>query len=103
MKDDNDNDKNLDHLLATARKFRPDTSFLENQFEKRLMARIQEKRSFLSTWFFWELRLVSVCAILVLIVGTITLITDAHRSQDIMLYIAEDQENQFIARHLTGD
>jgi len=96
------NDKNLDHLFATARKFRPDTSFQENQFEKRLMARTQEKRSFFSTWFFWELRLVSVCAVLVLIVGVITLIIDVPRSQDIMLYMAENQENQFIARYLTG-
>jgi hypothetical protein len=97
-----DNDKNLDHLFTNARRRKPDTSLLENQFEKRLMARIKEKHSFLSTWFFWEMRLIAVCAVLVLIVGAATLITDVHRSQDILLNIVENQENQFIAQYLTG-
>jgi hypothetical protein len=97
-----DIDKKLDNLFATARRFRPNTSRLENQFEKRLMAIIQEKRPFLSSWFFWEVRLVPVFAVLVLILSVITVITDAHRSQDILLSIARNQEYQFIVRYLIG-
>ncbi len=97
-----DIDKKIDDLFTIARRFRPDTSPLENQFEKRLMARIQKKRSSPSSWFFWELRLVPVFAVLVLILGVTALITDAHRSQDILLSIARNQDNQFIVRYLIG-
>lgn len=95
-------DKKLDDLFATARRFRPDTSIPENRFETRLMARIQENRLSRSTWFFWELRLVPVIAVLVLILGSIAMLMDAHQSQDILLSIARSEENRFIVRYLIG-
>lgn len=97
-----DKDEKLDRLFTAARGFRPETSHLQEHFETRLMASIQEKRSSLSTWFVWEWRLVPAFAVLAIILVIVTLITDFYRSQDILASIVSSQENQIIARYLTG-
>jgi hypothetical protein len=48
---------------------KPDTGALEEHFETRLMASLEEKRRDQSLWSVWTLRLVPLFAVMVIVVG----------------------------------
>lgn len=95
-------DKKLDDLFRAARGFLPDTSHREDHFETRLLVRIHEKRSFLSTWLTWERRLVPAFAVLAIVLGIMAWITDSYRSPDVLASLINNREHQIITRYLTG-
>lgn len=95
-------DENLDRLFAAARPFSPDTSEQENHFETRVMARILEQRSPRTMWLSWVWRFIPAFAVVVVILGAATLITETNRSPDILAAIVNGHEHQLITSYLTG-
>ena len=67
MKDEKD--KLLDDLFRKARLMKPDTSAVEEHFETRLMAALEEKRNDRALWSAWAWRLVPWLAVLVIVIG----------------------------------
>jgi hypothetical protein len=67
MKDERE--KLLNDLFRKARLMKPDTGALEEHFETRLMASMEEKRSDQALWSVWTWRLVPLFAVMVIVVG----------------------------------
>lgn len=81
MKDERD--ESLDKLLQMVRTMKPDTVAVEEYFETRLLARIEEKRSSQAAWSIWSWRLVPLFMLIVIIVGLGGVIFDPARSNDL--------------------
>jgi hypothetical protein len=90
--------KLLDRLFLTARTTKPDTAEVEENFETRLMASIEERRSSRVIWSFWAWRLVPLFSVLVIIVGIGNIVIDPDRSSDFSaLFTNSDEEYQTAA------
>jgi hypothetical protein len=99
---DNKGDK-LDGLFAAARSVRVDTSVCEEFFETRLMARLREKRNGTQVWFSWIWRLVPVFVIVIVALGSTSLILDRDSSADIFSAIANGHDEYQVVAYLEGD
>jgi hypothetical protein len=87
--------KLLDRLFLTARATKPDTAAVEENFETRLMASIEELRNSRALWSFWAWRLVPVFSVFVIIIGIGNIVIDPNRSSDFSaLFTNSDEESQ---------
>jgi hypothetical protein len=75
-------DETLDKLFQTVRAMKPDTVAVEEYFETRLLARIEEKRSNRAAWSIWSWRLIPVFSAIVIIIGLGSILIDPARSND---------------------
>lgn len=95
-------DGKLEKLFMDAKRFRPDTSRLEDRFEHRLMARIRERESPAWVWFLWQRRLTPVFLLLTVILGVVTWYLEAHRCQDLIPFLIGGREISATIADLTG-
>ena len=80
MKDEKD--LLLDQLFLTVRTMELDTGNIEEHFETRLMARLEEHRQGWALWSAWTWRLVPWFSIIVIIVAVGSVLMDPARSSD---------------------
>ncbi len=99
----NEYDEQLDRLFLAARAIKPDTAEIEEYFETRLLARIEEQRSKQPLWFAWSWRLVPWFATVVIIIGIISVIYDPLRSGDLFASLDNGDEEYVTASLLAGD
>ena len=99
----NEYDELLDRLFSAARSRKPDTAAIEEHFETRLMARIEEQQSKQQLWFAWSWRLVPWFATIVLIVGIVSVIYDPLRSSDLFTAFDNGHEEYMTTSLLAGD
>jgi len=95
-------DKLLDRLLLTARAIKPDTAACEENFETRLMARIEERRNSRALWTFWTWRLVPLFSLIVIIVGIGNIVIDPDRSNDLNALSTSGYEDNLTTTLLGG-
>jgi hypothetical protein len=100
MKDEKD--ELLDELFRKSRLMKPDTGSVEEHFETRLLAVMEEKRNDQAVWSAWSWRLVPWLAIFVVIVGIGSFTIDPVRSSDLFAtFTSSDDDNQ-ITNMLAG-
>ena len=100
MKDEQD--KLLDKLFTAARSTRPDTAAIEDHFETRLLARIEEQRSSQTLWFAWAWRLIPWFATIVIVVGIGNVVLDPARSSDLFSTFTNGYEEYLTTSLLAG-
>ena len=101
MKDEYD--EQLDRLFLAARAIKPDTAEIEEYFETRLLARIEEQRGKQPSWFAWSWRLVPWFATIVIIVGLVSVIYDPLRTSDLFATFDNGHEEYMTTSLLAGD
>ena len=67
MKDERD--ELLDDLFSKARLLQPDTAYVEEHFETRLMAVLEEKKNDRELWSAWAWRLLPWLTVIVIVIG----------------------------------
>jgi lipopolysaccharide export LptBFGC system permease protein LptF len=93
MKDERD--ELLDQLFCTVRSMKPDTAAVEEHFETRLMAGLEERRESRALWSVWAWRLVPWFSIIVIIVAAGSVLIDPSRSGDMFaVFTGGDDEYQ---------
>ncbi len=98
-----ENDRQLDRLFETARSFRPDTATLEEYFETRLLARMDEElRSGQRGWSVWAWRLLPWFATIAVIVGIGSVACDPGRSSDLFATLTNGYEEYLVTSLLAG-
>ena len=97
-----EHDELLDKLFQAARTIEPDTAVVEECFETRLMARIEERRNRQTAWSFWTWRLVPVFATIAVIVGIGSVILDPGRSGDLFASLTDGYEELLATSLLAG-
>jgi hypothetical protein len=95
-------DKLLDILFVKARVTKPDTTAVEENFEIRLMASIEERRNNRALWSFWAWRLVPVFSLIVIIVGIGDIVVDPDRSNDLTVSFTSGYEENLATSLLGG-
>ncbi len=100
MKDERD--ERLDRLFMAARSMRPDTAAVEDHFETRLLARMEEEQDSQALWAAWAWRLFPLFATIVLVVGIGSVVSDPARSGDLFAGFASGYEEYFTASLLAG-
>lgn len=100
MKDEQD--KLLDRLFLTARVTKPDTTAIEENFETRLMASIEERRNSRALWSFWAWRLIPLFSVIVIIVGIGNIVIDPDRSNDLSALFTNGYEENLTTTLLGG-
>ena len=100
---ENEYDEQLDRLFLAARSRKPDTAAVEEYFETRLMARIEEQRSKQPLWNAWSWRLVPWFATVVIIIGIVCAIYNPLRSSDLFASLDNGDEEYITASLLAGD
>jgi hypothetical protein len=97
-------DQQLARLFSAAREAQPDTSRHEWGFETRVMARIREDRSLVTSMFAWAWRLCPFFAALALAAGLWSRSTDARVRADSSLLVEVSQagDEQALVGYLTG-
>lgn len=99
----NEHDTLLDELFAAARPIKPDVvAVIEDHFETRLMARIEERQSSRTLWSAWAWRLIPWFATIVLIVGIGGVIFDPMRSADLFAPFSNGYEEYQTTSMLAG-
>ena len=73
----------LDKLFVTVRSHKPDMAAIEEHFETRLLARIEEQQTSQPLWPVWTWRLIPWFATIVVVVGIGTVMYDPMRSSDL--------------------
>lgn len=99
----NEYDEQLDRLFLAARSRKPDTAAIEEYFETRLLARLEEQRSKQTLWFAWSWRLVPWFATIVIIVGIVSVIYNPVRSSDLFASFNNGDEEYVTASLLAGE
>ena len=99
----NEHDEQLDRLFLAARSIKPDTAEIEEYFETRLLARIEEQRGKQPSWFAWSWRFVPWFAIVVIIIGIVNAVYDPLRSNDLFASLDNGDEEYMTASLLAGD
>lgn len=100
---ENEYDEQLDRLFLAARSRKPDTAAIEEYFETRLLARIEEQLSKQTLWFAWSWRLVPWFATIVIIVGIVTAIYNPLKSSDLFASLDNGDEEYMTASLLAGE
>ena len=91
-----------ERLFEAARAYKPETENIENHFETRFMAKLQERRSDSAYWMSWIWRLVPVFATVAMILIITSFLIEADRSPDIVAAVYNSTETRFIVNDLTG-
>lgn len=97
MKDKHD--ELLDKLFLAVRSEKPDTAAVEDHFETRLLARIEEQQGSESLLPVWTWRLMPWFATIVVIVGIGAVVSDPARSSDLFATFTNGYED-FVATSL---
>ena len=100
MKDDRD--EMLNDLFRKARLMKPDTGALEEYFETRLMAVLEEKRSNQSLWSVWALRLVPILAVMVIVIGISNFAMDNGSSGDPFSAFTSSDDDYQVTSMISG-
>ncbi len=100
MKDERD--ERLDRLFATVRPLRPDTAAVEEHFETRLLATLEERQSSRAQWSFWSWRLVPLFAVIALVVGIGSVAIDPSHSNDLFAAFSNGYEEYLATTLLAG-
>ena len=100
---ENEYDAQLDRLFLAARSKKLDTAAIEEHFETRLMARIEEQQSKQQLWFAWSWRLVPWFVTIVIIIGIFSVIYDPQRSSDLFASLDNGDEEYVTASLLAGN
>jgi len=100
---ENEHDELLDRLFLEARSRKADTAAVEEHFETRLMARIEEQRNKQTLWFAWSWRLVPWFATIVIIVGIVSVIYNPLRSSDLFASLDNGDEESITTSLLVGE
>lgn len=100
MKDERD--EFLDGLFRKARLMKPDADAMEEHFETRLMAVMEEKRRDQAVWSAWTWRLVPWLAIIVVIVGIGAFTVDPVQSSDLFAAFTGGDDDYQITSMLAG-
>jgi hypothetical protein len=100
---ENEYDEQLDRLFLAARSRKPDTAAVEEYFETRLMAKIEERQSRQPLWNAWSWRLVPWFATVVIIIGIVSAIYNPLRSSDLFAFLDNGDEEFMTASLLAGD
>ena len=100
MKDERD--ELLDDLFRKARLMKPDTGPVEEHFETRLLAVMEEKRRDQAIWSSWTLRLVPWLAVIVIIVGIGSFAVDPDRSNDLFATFSSGDDDYQVTSILAG-
>lgn len=98
-----DADRKLDILFAAARSVRPDSSGAEHFFETRLMTRIRERRERGESWLTWAWRLAPALAMIVVILGMLTVFTEGNYGSDLFANLANEQAEYQVVTYLGGE
>ena len=98
----NEHDEQLDRLFLAARSIKPDTAEIEEYFETRLLARIEEQQSNLASWPVWTWRLIPWFATIVIIVGIGSVMYDPMRSSDLFAQFTNGYEEYLTTSLLAG-
>ncbi|NVN91485.1 MAG: hypothetical protein HXX11_12915 [Desulfuromonadales bacterium] len=96
-------EERLDQLLALVRAERIDTTVLEEHFETRLLARLNEQRSSPIPWYALAWRMVPTFAVVAatITIGTFTLAPP--RSSDLFAALTADQDEMVSSGYLIGE
>jgi hypothetical protein len=100
MKDERD--EFLDGLFRKARLMKAETGGVEEHFETRLMAALEEKRSDQAVWSAWTWRLVPWLAIIVVIVGIGAFTVNPVQSNDLFATFTSGDDDYQITSMLAG-
>ena len=100
---ENEYDELLERMFLAARSRKPDTATVEEYFETRLLARIEEQRSKQTLWNAWSWRLVPWFATVVIIIGIVSAIYNPLRSSDLFASLDNGDEEFMTASLLAGD
>jgi len=100
---ENEYDAQLDRLFLAARAIKPDTAAIEEYFETRLLAKIEEQRGKQPSWFAWSWRLVPWFVTIVIIIGIFSVIYDPQRSSDLFASLDNGDEEYVTASLLAGN
>ena len=100
MKDERD--ELLDEMFRKARLLKPDTGPVEEHFETRLMAALEEKRSDRDLWSAWTWRLVPWFAAMVIIIGIGSFTVDPDRSSDSFATFLSSDDDYQVTSMLSG-
>jgi hypothetical protein len=95
-------DEILDDLFRKARLMKPFTESVEEHFETRLLAAMEEKRRDQTLWSVWTWRLVPWFAVIVFIVGIGNLTIDPDRSGDLFSTFAGGDDDYQVTSMLAG-
>lgn len=96
-------DERLDRLFAVARNVPVDTSALEEHFETRLMARLEERRREAIFWYAVMWRMVPLFAVLVAVIAVYGTSFKPAPSGDLFASISSGQEEYLAQNILTGE
>jgi hypothetical protein len=96
------NDELLDRLFMTVRSNKPDTAPVEDHFETRLLARIEEERAGEALWPLWAWRLIPWFATIVVLVGIGSVLYDPLRSGDLFAQFTNGYEEYLTTSLLAG-
>jgi hypothetical protein len=100
MKDKHD--ELLDKLFSTVRADKPDTAAVENHFETRLLARIEEQQGNEASLPVWTWRLMPWFATIVVMVGIGAVLYDPARSSDLFATFTNGYEEYVATSLLAG-
>lgn len=100
MKDEKD--AQLDELFRKARLMMPDTGSVEEHFDTRLLATMEEKKNDQALWSVWTWRLVPWLTIFVIIVGIGSFTIDPVHSGDLFATFTNSDDDYQITSMLTG-
>jgi hypothetical protein len=97
-------DHNLERLFSAARAAEPDTTRHQWGFETRVLARIREERTLVTSMFSWAWRLCPFFAALALAAGLWSRSTDARVRADssFIAEVAQAGDEQALVGYLTG-
>ncbi len=98
-----DADRKLDILFAAARCVRPDSSGTEDFFETRIMTRIKERRERGENWLIWAWRLIPALAMIVVILGVLSVFSEGNLSSDLFASLGNEQAEYQVATYLGGE
>ena len=98
----NKHDELLDRLFLILRSEKPDTATIEEHFETRLMARLEEQRISQAFWSVWTWRLMPWFVTIVVIIGIGSVIYDPTRSSDLFSTFNNGYEEYVTTSLLTG-
>jgi len=92
----------MDRLFLSVRSEKPDTAAIEEHFETRLMARLEEQRISQAFWPVWTWRLMPWFVTIVVIIAIGNAIYDPMRSSDLFATFTNGYEDFLTTSLLSG-
>lgn len=100
MKDERD--VQLDELFQRVRALKPDAFPVDDYFETRLMARLEERQGSRALWSFWTWRLVPLFTAMAITVGIGSMVIRPERSADLFSSFTNGYEEYQATSMLAG-